>query len=52
MPKPKPQTDLIRMPMGEIFICINILKLSIYSKVQPKLRLLQISKISTWNSFI
>lgn len=31
MPKPIPQTDL----MGEIIIYINILKLYVYSEVQP-----------------
>lgn len=49
MPKPISQTDLIRMPVGETFICINILKLYIYSKVQLKLRPLQMSRHSSQN---
>lgn len=52
MPKPITQTDLIRMPVGEIFICINILKLYSYSKVQLKLMPLQTSRISSQISFL
>ena len=47
MSKPITQTDLIRMPVGEIFIFINILKFYTYSKVQLKFMSLQMSRISS-----
>ena len=48
---PEPKADAQPLSHPDVPY-INILKLYIYSKVQPKLRLLQIGRISTWNSFI